>query len=42
VARAYGGLAEEAVREWLDRGRLTRDETRALLIAALPRLLEAT
>jgi len=39
IARAYGGLAEEITREWLDRGRLDRAGARAILVAALPLLL---
>jgi AcrR family transcriptional regulator len=41
VARGYGGLAEEVAREWLERERLDRAQARALLVAALPRLLAA-
>ena len=40
LVRAYSGLAEEATREWLERRRLTRDQTRALLRRALPLLLD--
>jgi AcrR family transcriptional regulator len=32
VVRAYGGMAEAASVEWLERGRLTRDEIHALLV----------
>jgi AcrR family transcriptional regulator len=32
VVRAYGGMAEAASVEWLQRGRLTRDEVHALLV----------
>jgi AcrR family transcriptional regulator len=40
VARGYGGLVEEVTREWLERGRLTRDEARGVLLHALPALVE--
>ena len=40
LVRGYGGLAQEITREWLERERLTRDQTSALLRAALPALLE--
>lgn len=36
VVRSYGGLAQEATREWLERGRLNRDQVRVLLIGAMP------
>jgi AcrR family transcriptional regulator len=32
VVRAYGGFAEAASVEWLERGRLTRDQARILLV----------
>jgi AcrR family transcriptional regulator len=35
VLRAYGGLAEAASREWLERGRLDRSQIQALLTDAL-------
>jgi AcrR family transcriptional regulator len=38
VVRAYGGLAQEATREWLERGRLTRAQVRVLLLGAMPLL----
>jgi hypothetical protein len=49
VLRAYGGLAEAATREWLERGTLDREQLRVLLSDALvaltrhtlPRLTEA-
>lgn len=40
LVRGFGGLAEEVTREWLDRGRLTRAQTKALLRTSLPALLE--
>jgi len=40
LVRAYGGLAEEVTREWLARGRLSRDQARTVLRGALPLLLE--
>jgi len=40
LVRAYSGMAEEVTREWLERQRLTRDQTRALLRRVLPLLLE--
>ena len=36
VVRSYGGLAQEATREWLERGRLNRAQVRVLLIGAMP------
>jgi AcrR family transcriptional regulator len=36
VVRSYGGLAQEATREWLERGRLTRPQVRVLLLGAMP------
>ena len=36
VVRAYGGLAQEATREWLERGRLSRAQVRVLLVGAMP------
>jgi AcrR family transcriptional regulator len=39
VLRAYGGLAEAATREWLERDRWTRDQVAAFLKEALPRLV---
>jgi AcrR family transcriptional regulator len=32
IVRAYGGMAEEASVEWLERGRLTREQVHALLV----------
>ena len=40
IVRAYGGLAQEATREWLERGRLTRGQVRVLLVGAMPLLAE--
>jgi AcrR family transcriptional regulator len=40
LVRGYGGLAQEITREWLERGRLSRAQAKALLRAALPALLE--
>lgn len=39
LVRGYGGFAEELVREWLQRKRLTRDEVRTALLATLPLLV---
>lgn len=39
VLRAYGGMAEAATREWLERDRWTREQVAAFLKAALPRLV---
>lgn len=39
VLRAYGGMAEAATREWLERGRWTREQVAAFLKAALPELV---
>jgi AcrR family transcriptional regulator len=36
VVRSYGGLAQEATREWLERGRLSRAQVRALLVGVMP------
>lgn len=36
VVRCYGGLAQEATREWLERGRLDRDQVRVLLVGVMP------
>jgi AcrR family transcriptional regulator len=40
VVRGFGGLAQEVTREWLERERLDRPQARALLVGALPLLLE--
>ncbi len=37
--RAYGGMAEAATREWLERDRWSRPQVAAFLKAALPRLV---
>ena len=39
VLRAYGGMAEAATREWLERDRWSREQCGAFLKAALPRLI---
>jgi AcrR family transcriptional regulator len=36
VVRSYGGLAQEATREWLERGRLTRAQVKVLLAGTMP------
>jgi AcrR family transcriptional regulator len=36
VVRSYGGLAQEATREWLERGRLDRAQVRILLVGVMP------
>jgi AcrR family transcriptional regulator len=38
LVRGYGGFAEEITREWLERGRLSREQARVLLLGALPLL----
>jgi AcrR family transcriptional regulator len=35
LARAYAGFAEAASREWLQRGRLSREQTHAILVRGL-------
>ncbi|MDY7099819.1 MAG: helix-turn-helix domain-containing protein [Actinomycetota bacterium] len=40
LVRSFGGLAREASLEWLGRGRLTRAEAQAMIVGALPLLLE--
>jgi AcrR family transcriptional regulator len=40
VLRAYGGMAEAATREWLERERWTREQVASFLKAALPRLVD--
>lgn len=40
VLRAYGGLAEAASREWLQRGRLDRGQTHVLLTTSLLKLAD--
>ena len=39
VLRAYGGMAEAATREWLERDRLSREQVAAFLKSALPQLV---
>lgn len=39
VLRSYGGLAEAATREWLERDRWTREQLAAFLKGALPQLV---
>lgn len=39
VLRAYGGMAEAATREWLERDRWDREQVAAFLKAALPQLV---
>jgi len=41
LVRAYGGMAEEVTREWLERKRLTRAQAREVLRRTLPLLLDA-
>ena len=36
VVRSFGGLAQEATREWLERGRLNRAQVRILLVGIMP------
>ena len=40
LVRAYGGFAEEITREWLERGRISREQARQLLAESLPLLVE--
>ena len=40
LVRAYGGMAEEVTREWLERKRLTRAQAREVLRRTLPLLLD--
>lgn len=39
VLRAYGGMAEAATREWLERGRWSREQVAGFLKTALPLLV---
>lgn len=41
LARGYGSLTEEITREWLQRGRLSRDQAKTVLLRALPLLVES-
>jgi AcrR family transcriptional regulator len=40
LVRAFGGLAVEITREWLQRGRLSKEQARVLLVGALPLMVE--
>ncbi|HVY09629.1 MAG TPA: TetR/AcrR family transcriptional regulator [Mycobacteriales bacterium] len=40
VVRGFGGFAEQITREWLQRGRLTKEQARVLLVGALPGMIE--
>lgn len=40
LVMAFGRFAEEITREWLLRGRLTRDQARVLLVGSLPMLVD--
>ncbi|HVW80598.1 MAG TPA: TetR/AcrR family transcriptional regulator [Mycobacteriales bacterium] len=40
LVRGFGGFAEEITREWLQRGRLTKEQARVLLVGALPGMVE--
>lgn len=40
VVRAFSGLAEEVTREWLQRGRITREQARVLLVGSLPLMVD--
>lgn len=40
LVHGYGGLTQEVTRQWLERGRLTRDQARTLLVGAMPLLVE--
>lgn len=40
VVRAFSGLAEAVTREWLQRGRLSRQQARVLLAGTLPLMVE--
>ena len=39
LVRGFGGFTDELTREWLVRGRLTREQVRVLLVATLPLLV---
>lgn len=39
IVRGFGGFTEELTREWLVRGRLTREQVRVLLAGLLPMLV---
>ncbi len=40
LVRGYGGLVQEITLEWLERGRLTRDQAHEVLVRTLPLLLD--
>ena len=40
LVRGFGGFAEEITREWLQHGRLTKEQARVLLVGALPGMVE--
>lgn len=40
LVRGYGGLVQEITLEWLQRGRLSRDQAHAVLVRTLPLLLD--
>ena len=40
LVRAYGGLVQEVTLEWLERGRLDREQVRMVLLHVMPLLLE--
>jgi hypothetical protein len=40
VMRAYGGMAEEATVQWLEHGRLTREQVATLLTESVLRLTD--
>lgn len=40
LVRAFGGLAEQASREWLERQRISREQARVLLLETLPLLVQ--
>lgn len=40
MMRAYGGLAEAATVQWLDHGRLTREQVHDLLVESATRMAE--
>jgi hypothetical protein len=40
IVRGYGGLVEETIREWLQRGRLSRAQAREVLFTTLPLLVD--
>jgi hypothetical protein len=40
LVRGFGGFADEITREWLERGRLTKEQARTLLAGSLPMMVE--